>query len=163
LTLLCINDQLTIRKVDEIPLLRNNEDEQQSMQIKQIIFNEKFLLIFFKSNQNVQERQGIYSLIILDKLNNSYLKDQLALVENTKPMSASNFAHDLKHLDSSASTMLLRNYIENKSNTSQKSKRIQMQKIYEKIAKSNRFLMKKSKIDRETFQGANFNYFIFGS
>jgi hypothetical protein len=163
LTLLCINDQITIRKVAEIPLLSKNEDEQQSKQINQIIFNEKFLLIFFKSNQDVQERQVIYSLIILDKFNNSYLKDQLALVENTKPVSASNFAHDLNYLDSSASTMLLRNYIENKSNTSKKSKRIQMQKIYENIVKSNRFLMKKSKIDRETFQGANFNYLMCGS
>ena len=86
LTLLCINDQKTIRKVAEIPLSsddeENSDDEQQTKEINQIIFNEKFLFIFFKSKNGDQQRQVIYSLIILDKFNNLYLKDQLALVEN---------------------------------------------------------------------------------
>ncbi len=86
LTLLCMNDQVTIRKVAEIPLLNiitNNfgDEEQQNNQINQVIFNEKFLLIFFKSKHN-HHRQIIYSLIILDKYNNVYLKNQLTLIEN---------------------------------------------------------------------------------
>ena len=86
LTLLCINDQVTIRKVAEIPLLNINtnnygDDEQQNNQINQVIFNEKFLLIFFKSKHH-HHCQVIYSLIILDKFSDVYLKNQLTLIEN---------------------------------------------------------------------------------
>ena len=86
LTLLCINDQVTIRKVAEIPLLNINtnnygDEEQQNNQINQVIFNEKFLLIFFKSKHH-HHCQVIYSLIILDKFSDVYLKNQLTLIEN---------------------------------------------------------------------------------